>query len=447
MESLRRALNGRSGLWSNPDFLSFWKGETISNFGLQLGAITLPIVAAVSLNASPFEMGLLAASGNFPRMVVGIFAGSWVDARKRRPIMMTVNVLRASAMLLIPLAALFGILSFTMLLIISLALGILGIIFDSAWSAMIPDLVARNDLADANGKLWASMRLAQILGPIFAGILIAWFTAPYVLVINSFGWLASAFYMHRIRKPEPEIQTGVHASPKQVIQNIKDGYAELWRNPIVRPLTTTLIGTSFGSGIFSATFVLFLTTELMLSTRSVGIMSAVAGVGALTGSLLAAPLAKRFGVGRIITIGPFLQGTCNLSFAAAVYAHNIGIALVAAGLYVGWVFLQAYDINRFSLRQSATRPNLMGRVASSTMTIIAAVMMIGALVGGTIGELWGLGPALALGALTQIAAGFLTVYSPVPSMRTLPVNEWHAAPEVIPAQPLTSPAPPTAEVA
>lgn len=423
MESIRYAIGRRSGLWANADFIRFWTGETIANFGGHLGAIALPIIAAVTLGASPLEMGILSASTQLPRMVVGIFAGSWVDRRKRRPIMIWVNIARAATLMAIPIASLFGILTFPLLLAVSILLGVFGIVFDSAWSAMVPSLVEREELADANGKLWASMSLAQILGPALAGTLIAWLTGPNVLALTAIALLVAAWYMKQIQKPEPEVSKSMHAGPKEMLRNIREGYAELVQNPVVRPLTTTLVGISFGSGIFAAVFVLFLTNELGLSTRGVGAVFAVAGFGALAGSILAAPWAKRFGYGRIITIGPFLQGAGNLTFAIAVYAERIGIGLVVVGLFFGWIFLQAYDINRFSLRQAVTRPNLMGRVASSTMTIVAAATMVGSLIGGTVGQIWGLGPALALGAVTQIAAGFLTLFSPIPAILELPPAE------------------------
>lgn len=420
MESIRRTLGRRSSLWSNADFLRFWIGETIANFGSHLGLIALPLIAAVTLDASPFEMGLLAASSNLPRMVVGIFAGAWVDGRKRRPIMIGVNIARALTLLVIPVAAMAGFLNFPLLLAISVLLGMLGIIFDSAWSAMVPNLVERKDLSDANGKLWASMSLAQIMGPAIAGTLIALLTGPNVLALTAVALLVSAHFMRLIRKPEPDLAVDVNKSPKQVIQNIRDGYVELVRNKVVQPLSTTMIGINFGSGVFGATFLLLLTNELGLSDSGVGAVFAVGGLGALAGSMLASPLAKKFGYGRIITIGPFIQGTCNLTFAVAVFANQIGVALVALASFIGWIFLQAYDINRFSLRQAVTPPNLMGRVASSSMTLVAASMMLGALVGGTVGEIWGLAPALALGALSQIAAGFLTLYSPIPKIVELP---------------------------
>lgn len=424
MESIRRALGGRSSLWSNPDFLRFWTGETIANFGGHLGAIALPIIAAVTLGASPFQMGLLAASTQLPRMVVGIFAGTWVDRRKRRPIMIWVNVLRAATLMAVPVASLFGILNFSLLLAVATLLGIFGILFDSAWSAMVPNLVDREDLADANGKLWASMSLAQIMGPALAGTLIAWLTGPNVLALTAIALLVAAWYMKQIQKPEPAPDNNVRATPQEIVQQIREGYAELLRNPVVRPLTTTMFGITFGSGVFSAVFVLFLSDILHLSTRGVGIMFAIGGAGALAGSMFAAPLAKRWGYGRVITIGPFIQGSCNLLFTVAVFTGQMwGIALVAIGSFIGWIFLQAYDINRFSVRQAVTRPNLMGRVASSTMTLMAASSMVGALIGGAVGSMWGLAPALALGAITQIAAGFLTLWSPIPQIVTMPREE------------------------
>lgn len=422
MESIRHAIGRRSALWSNTDFIRFWTGETIANFGGQLGLIALPIIAAVSLGATPFQMGLLTASTQLPRMVVGIFAGTWVDQRKRRPIMIWVNIARALTLMAIPVTSLFGILNFSLLLLVSVLLGVFGIVFDSAWSAMVPNLVKREDLADANGKLWASMSLAQIVGPALAGTLIAWLTGPNVLALTASTMVVAAWYMKQIQAPEPdpEDQPDFHSGPREMLRNIKEGYIELVRNPVVRPLTTTLTGISFGSGVFAAVFVLFLTDNLGLSTRGIGLIYAIGGAGALLGSVVAAPLARKFGYGRIITIGPFIQGSCNMLFAVAVMLSQWGIALVAFGSIVGWIFLQAYDINRFSLRQAVTRPNLMGRVASSTMTLIAASTMLGSLIGGAVGEFWGIGPALAVGAGVQIAAGFLTLFSPVPAIMELP---------------------------
>lgn len=435
MNNARRAFAGRSELWKNQDFIRFWIGETIANFGAYLGLVALPIIAAVTLDASPFQMGLLAASTNLPRMIVGIFAGSWVDRRKRRPVMITVNLTRALTLLLVPLAAWLDLLTYPLLLGVAVLLGAQGILFDSAWSAMVPNLVPRRDLADANGKLWASMSLAQIAGPALAGTLIAWLTGPWVLAINAATFVASAWFMWKIEKPETDFGTRTRMATSELLASIREGYAELINNPITRPLTTTLVMIGMGGGVFGAVYLLFLTRELELDTRWVGYAYAAGGVGALIGSMVAAPLARTFGYGKTILWSGILQGLMNISIPLAFLAGRLEIGIVFLAVTGAWVLFQAYDINRFSLRQSITRADLMGRVASSTMTILAAATMFGAFSGGIIGQVLGIRPTLVIGGLVM-AIGMWTMWdSPVPGIVHLP------EPEDVPEIPIVEEAP------
>ena len=62
-------------LWRHADFMKLWVGQTISLFGSALSRLALPLIAVITLNATPAEMGLLAAVGTAPSLVVGLFAG------------------------------------------------------------------------------------------------------------------------------------------------------------------------------------------------------------------------------------------------------------------------------------------------------------------------------------------------------------------------------------
>lgn len=420
VQSIRRAIGRRSSLWNNPDFIRFWIGETIANFGGFLGVLALPIIAAVTLDASPVQMGILGASSNLPRMVVGIFAGAWVDQRKRRPVMIGINIGRALTMLLVPVFAYMGYLTFPLLLSVALLLGVQGIVFDSAWSAMVPNLVERKDLADANGKLWASMSVAQITGPAIAGTLIAWLTGPNVMAITAFTFCLSAWFMWRIQKPEPEFPRQVHLGPRELMTNIREGYAELINNQITRPLTTTLVGIAMGGGFSGAVYLLFLTREVGLDTRGVGLVMAAGGVGALLGSFVAAPAARKYGYGQVILWAGVIQGFMNLLIPFTWVAGAAQAMVVAACSLGAWLFYQAYDINRFSLRQAITPPQLMGRVASSTMTLIAACAMLGSLLGGLCGEVLGIRATLVIAGLLMMASMLTMMRTPVPAIRELP---------------------------
>src|SRR5919204_4306656 len=99
-----------SALWRHREFLKFWAGSGISDVGSQVTALALPLIAALMLGATPWQMGLLAASGSAPVLLVGLFAGVWVDRRRRRPVMIATDLGRAALLLLVPLAAITGLL-------------------------------------------------------------------------------------------------------------------------------------------------------------------------------------------------------------------------------------------------------------------------------------------------------------------------------------------------
>ena len=83
-------------LHDHDDFRRLCLAQTISLIGGQITYLALPLTAAISLHATPAQMGLLAAMGAIPSLVVGVFAGEMVDRRARRPILVSVDLGRAA---------------------------------------------------------------------------------------------------------------------------------------------------------------------------------------------------------------------------------------------------------------------------------------------------------------------------------------------------------------
>jgi MFS family permease len=94
-----------SSLWRHREFLKFWAGAAISDVGSQVTLLAVPLIAALTLQATPWQMGLLAAAGGAPILLVGLFAGVWVDRVRRRPVMIATDLGRAALLLMIPVAA------------------------------------------------------------------------------------------------------------------------------------------------------------------------------------------------------------------------------------------------------------------------------------------------------------------------------------------------------
>ena len=192
-----------TGLWRHPDFVKLWTGQTISLIGSQVTFLALPLTAVLVLNATPAQMGFLTAAGAIPSLLVGLFAGVWVDRHRRRPILIAADLGRAALLLLIPVAALLGVLRIEYLYIVAFLVGTLGLFFEVAHHSFLPSLVGREQLVEGNSKLEISDSVAEIVGPGLAGGLVQLVTAPIAIAVDAISFLISALFLGLIRTPEP----------------------------------------------------------------------------------------------------------------------------------------------------------------------------------------------------------------------------------------------------
>src|SRR6266511_5736748 len=153
------------GLWRHNDFMRLWAGQTVSQLGSTITREALPYTAILALGASPLQMGLLGAAGAAPLLLLGLFAGVWVDRMPRRPLMIAADVGRALLLLSIPLAYLLGALRIEQLYLVAALAGVLTVFFDVAYQSFLPTLVEREQLAEGNAKLAVSDSIAEIAGP------------------------------------------------------------------------------------------------------------------------------------------------------------------------------------------------------------------------------------------------------------------------------------------
>src|SRR5687767_9415987 len=192
-----------TGLWRHPDFLKLWAGQTLAALSSNVTNLALPLIAALTLNASAFEMGLLGAAATIPNLLVGLLAGIWADRFRRRPIMIAADVGRALLLLSIPVAAVLDLLGIWHLYAVLFLSGVCTTFFDVADMSYLPTLVGREHLASANSKLVASTSVAGAVGPGLAGGLIQALTAPIAVVADALSLVVSAVLVKTIRTREP----------------------------------------------------------------------------------------------------------------------------------------------------------------------------------------------------------------------------------------------------
>jgi MFS family permease len=408
-----------TGLWRHAEFVKLWAGQTISEFGSQVTQLAIPLTAALVLNASPFQMGLLSALEFAPFLLLSLFAGVWVDRMRRRPVLIIADVGRAVLLGSIPVAAFLGALRIEQLYVVGLLTGVLTVFFDVAYQSYLPVLVSREHLVEGNSKLEVSRSVAQIAGPGIAGALVQLITAPMAIVVDSLSFVASVVSLLFIRTPEP-LPTRANGEGGSMWAELREGLAVVLGNPLLRSIAgCTATSNLFGNGL-QAIFVLYATRELGLQPAVIGLIFSVSGPGALLGALLAGEASRRFGLGNTIIGSIVLGGIGSLLVPLATgSATAITIILMAGGFLTG-IANPLYNINQVSLRQAITPDRLQGRMNASMRFIVWGTIPLGALLGGGLGQIFGLWPTIAAMAVGCLLPPLWVLFSPVRQLRVQP---------------------------
>jgi len=410
-----------SGLWRQPDFLKLWAGQSVSVFGSQITTLALPLTAALTLDATPVQMGLLGAVQTLPFLAIGLFVGVWVDRLRRRPILIAADLGRAVLLGSVPLTAALDRLTIGHLYLVGLLAGALTVFFDIAYQSYLPSLVDRRQLVEGNSRLEVSNSVARVSGPGVAGALIQIVSAPGTILLDAFSFLASAAFLGSIRGQEPS--PADRPSRRSMWSEIGVGIRHVFRHPLLRPLVLSTATGNFCSGLIIAVFVLFLTRTLDLAPTLIGITYAAGSTGGVVTALLATRVTARFGLGPAI-----LGGKAVMAASAALIPLAGGpVALALAALVISRFFgsggAVVSNVSQVSLRQAITPDHLQGRVNATMRFIDWGTLPLGALLGGVLGETLGIRPTLAVSAAGMALALLWVLFSPLRGLREAPVAQ------------------------
>ncbi len=428
-------------LWSNGTFHTIWLAATISDFGLYISALALPLTAAVTLEASPFQMGLLTAVEWLPFVALGLIAGVVVDRLPRRTLLIATDWLRAALLAVIPILAITGGLRFEVLLAVAFAVGTCSLVFQVAQVSLLPGVLSRADLTVANSRLEASAATAQATGPGLAGLLIAALSAPIAVGVNALSFAVSGLILKRLpanADDESRAADGQEADRGIVLaarvrqggREIAEGLRVFADQPILRAslLASTTINL-FGF-VFMAVYILFMTRTLGLSEVVIGAILSLGGVGAVAGSLLSDRLQRRLGFGRAMVWAMLVCCAASLLIPLAFVAPSFAVPLLAVAELVQYGTLAIFNIGGRTLRQVLAAAPVQGRVNATARTLIGAGTLVGSLAGGLLGGWIGLGNTLIVGAIGMMLAIPIVLLSPLGALRELPEDEPTPAQEV-----------------
>jgi MFS family permease len=387
------------------DFRRLWLAYGTSEAGSAVGSGALPLVAVLVLHVPPFQVSLLAALAGVAAATIGLPAGPWVEFHRKRPAMITADLVRCGALLTVPAAMALHVLSYPQLCVVAIAQTAGAIVFNAASGSHLKALVPAADRAAATGRFEATFWTVNSAGPPLGGAITSVLGVPWTIAVDALSFLCSALGVRALRVPEPappQRPPGPSARRAEIL----DGWRYVMRHPGLRSLF--LNSQVFGAGLMAAVPLLavLLLRDLHFPAWQYGLALGLPCLGGVLGALALKPLTARFGARRVL-LASGVGRALWVGLFAAVPAGPGGLVLVivAETLALGGsgVFNPAFATYRMGM----TSDQYLSRVLACWSISSRTSQPIGIVLGGALSAVAGVRVALLVCGLIVAASGLL----------------------------------------
>lgn len=393
----------RPSLWHNRDYMLLWGGQVVSTLGSGAAGIVYPLLI-LALTDSPGAAGIAAALRAVPYLLFSLPVGALIDRWDRKRVMIVCDVLRAAALMALPLAMAFGVLSLWQIYVVAFVEGSLFVFFNIAEVAGLARVVEKVDLARATAQNEAAFAAAQIAGPSLGTLLFQTLGRAAPFIANALSFMVSALALWKIRTSFRG--TPPSGPPRALRHEIAEGLRWLWQQPLIRYMAG-LTGAMNFVGAATPLLLIVLAKQLGASDVDVGLVFSIGGVGGVIGSLIGGRVQRRFSFGQVV---------CGVSWALALlfplYALAPRFYLLGAVFALICLLGPVYNVVQFSYRVALIPDALQGRVNSSFRLIAFGFNPLGAALCGLLLETWGTLPTVVLFAGCHLAMAAVTQFNP-----------------------------------
>jgi MFS family permease len=381
-----------------------WAAYAVSTLGTWLAFDAFPLIAILVLHAGPAAVSALPAASLAVGAVVGLTLGPWIDRRRKRPVMIAMDLARCAALLSVPGAYALGRLTFAQLLVVSVAVAAADIAFKAASGACLKGLLPSGRLLVANARFESTSWTATALGPPLGGALIGVLGPVTTVVANAGSFLLSALGIRAMGGREP-LPARRDASRRLRAGELLDGWRHILGHPALRRL---FFNTVLVNGLIMATaplIAVLMLTDLGFTPWEYGLAFAVPCLGGLVGSRLAPRLVAGFGRRRVLRIAGVLRACWPVGLAfvrpgagglVLVMAVELGL-ITCASVYN--TVLGAYRLDQIPAGRVAR--TLSAWSVTTKLTVAATT------------ALWGLVAAVTDPRTAIAAAGVLLLATPL----------------------------------
>jgi MFS family permease len=372
----------RVGGGLGPNYWKLWVSSASSNLADGVFWIAFPLFA-IQLTDSPALIAGVVVVSRLPWLVFVLFAGALADRLDRRRTMVAIAALRTGVAAALAAGILADVVNLPILYLTAFVLGVGETLFDTAAQSIMPNIVDRDRLSQANGRLYAAeLTTNQFVGPPLGGLLAG------VAVALAFAGSALAFAVAAVGlsllvgsfRPAPE-------RPTSIVEDIREGLAHLWHNTVLRTLAIMVGVMNLAGAATFAILVLYAVAPgpMGLDEVGFGMLMTAMGIGSLAGSLVVERVERRLGRARLLALAVLVGAVMMAVPGITPNAWIVGASFAASGL----VFMM-WNVVTVSLRQRIVPDRLLGRVNASYRLLAWGGQPLGAMLGGVAAEVFGL---------------------------------------------------------
>lgn len=355
-------------------FRALWIAQTVSNVGTWMQTVGAQWLI-VSLGGSALTVSLVQTATTLPTFLVGLPAGALGDILDRRKLMIGSQGFMLLCAALLGALTIAGEISVATVLALTFGIGLGSAFLRPSWQAVQPELVERDEIAQAAALNGVSMNMARAVGPAIGGVLVAVTSAGAVFMANAASFLGVMGVLGRWKRPVRETALGA----EHVMHAMRVGTRYVRHSPRLRSvLTRTLAFCIFSSALW-ALLPVVVHHRLGMGSGGYGLLLGAVGVGAVGGAFVLAAARARWSADHVV-------GAATLGFAATavVLAWSRSVPLVAAALVVSGLCWIAVLSSLNASAQLALPAWVRARGMATYLLVFQGGQAFGAVIWGTV---------------------------------------------------------------
>jgi MFS family permease len=382
-----------SEVLKNKQFFALWLANLVSNFGDWLALMGLFSLLAFRWQGTPSQVSGILIAFVIPVALLGPIAGVFIDRWNIKRTMIASDVIRAI------LAALLGLATMTsQIYVIVFAMSAVSAFFMPAQMVAIPRLVRKEELLVANALNSQTMNFNRIIGPAAASTLVAWAGEKICFFLDAITFIFSAGLLMLVVLPH--VKKEALAEKKAIIRELMEGLRFIVNHRAILFLIGSMAAAILAIGAFDALVVIYVRDVLASKSQLFGAMLSFVGVTTILGSGMIGKFGQQHSKLLLVVAGIMIIGVSIFILAAFGHIWVTLACCLLLGFGVAGVLVPSQ-----TLIQEETPSEILGRVGSTSMSLMTVAQLISFLVAGKVADLIGIRNLYYLVALLLVLIG------------------------------------------